>query len=499
MLFYGPVNSKGFLVSGPPVRNARIQPIAWASILSGLCTVSLAATEADLQLVEAAKNQNWETVSTLLDQRVDVNTAQADGATALHWAAFWNNLDAVKLLVNTGANVDVQNDYGATPLWCACASRHTGIVEQLLASDANPNLGLRSGESILMRCVHTGDASAVRALARNGANVSFREPSRGQTALMWSAATAHPEITRVLLEYGAPVDVRTTTLRHLQGSGMQSTTSPAGAEFFNAGGFTPLLFAASSGDGESARLLLDAGANLHETAADGNSALVVATMSGHGRLAKFLVDRGADLNADGAGYTALHAAVLWSRPELVTALLTSGANPNARLVRGTPIPRYTFDYVFTHKEKGATPFLLAAKYLEPEIMRILSAGGADPLVTFEDGTTALMAAAGLRVNRYTTRRNRTLAPELVATKWKKEAPVLDSIRVAIEAGAVPTINVANRAGDTALHGAARDGFKTVVEFLVDHGGDLNIENKKGMTPRTILERRAKSAGNPSGD
>ena len=472
-----------------------------ACLMVALCNVTLAGAEADLQLVEAAKSQNWQAVRTLLeldndDEGVDASSAQADGATALHWAAFWNDLDTLKLLIDRGANVDAENDYGATPLWCGCANRHPEVVAGLLAAGANPNIGLQAGESVLMRCVHTGEPSAVRALLEHGADVNYQEPSKGQTALMWTATYAHPDVTRVLLEFDAAVDARTVTVRQLHGTGMQGTTSPAGAEFFNAGGFTPLLFAARSGDRESARLLLDAGADLHGTAADGNTALVVATMSGHGRLAEFLLELGADPDADAAGYGPLHAAVLRPDPELVRALVARGADLDLPLVRGSPVRRYTYDYVFTHKEKGATPFMLAAKYLEPEIAEILSAAGADPLTAMNDGTTALMAAVGVSSNRGTTRRNQLLAPELLAARWKDEVRVLDSARAVVDAGGGTLINQANRAGDTTLHGAANHGFKAVVDFLVDHGGDLDIENKRGTTPRQILERRAAREATP---
>ena len=462
-------------------------------MLCGVCAVSLAARE-DLRLVDAAKNQDWAAVSTLL-QEIAVDIPQPDGATALHWAAHWNHLETTDLLVTSNANVDAENDYGATPLWVACANRHTAIVERLLDAGANPNSGLRSVETVLMRCAHTGDPEAVRALLTHGASVDAKEPSKGQTALMWAVANRHPEVTRTLLEYGAAVDTRTSTVQQYRGTGERSTTSPAGAIYFDAGGFTPLLFAARHGAVDSARLLLDAGADVNDTAADGNSVLVLAAMSDHGRLAELLLAKGADPDASGAGYTALHAAVLRPAPSLMKALLAKGADPNARLVKSTPVPRWTYQFVFTLREKGATPFTLAAKYLEPELMRLLASGGADPLVKLDSGSTALMAAVGLRSSRSTTRRNRLVAPELVAAEWDDEDRVLDSVRAAVEAGAAPSINEANRAGDTALHAAARHGFTTVAEFLVDHGADLDIENKEAVTPRAILVDSAGSGGN----
>ena len=469
-------------------QHLRLLASVW--LLCGAWVVSLGAAGADLRLVDAAKTRDWEAVGTLLREGVDVDTAQADGATALHWAAYWNERDTLERLIGAGSRVNAENDYGATPLWVACANRHAGIVERLLEAGANANMGLRSGETLLMRCVHTGDAAAVRALLAHGADVHAREPSRGQTALMWAVANRHPDITRVLLEHDAAVDARTTAVRQLRGTGERSTTSPQGSTYFDAGGFTPLLFAARHGDVDSAALLLDAGADVNDTAADGNSALVLAAMSDHAPLGEFLLERGADPDASGAGYSALHAAVLRSHPGLVRALLARGANPNVQLVKGTPVPRWTYQFIFTLREKGATPFMLAAKYLEPEILRMLAAAGADPLLSMEDGTTALMAAVGLGLNRSTNRRSQLIAPELVAAEWANEGLVLDTVKTAVDAGAAAAdvINETGRGGNTALHGAVRNRFRTVVEFLVAQGGDLDIENEDETTPRELLER-----------
>jgi len=210
----------------------------------------------------------------------------------------------------------------------------------------------------------------------------------------------------------------------------------------------------------------------------------------HAPLGEFLLERGADPDASGAGYSALHAAVLRSHPGLVRALLARGANPNVQLVKGTPVPRWTYQFIFTLREKGATPFMLAAKYLEPEVLRMLAAAGADPLLPMEDGTTALMAAVGLGLNRSTNRRSQLIAPELVAAEWANEGLVLDTVKTAVDAGAAAAdvINETGRGGNTALHGAVRNRFRTVVEFLVAQGGDLDIENEDETTPRELLER-----------
>jgi ankyrin repeat protein len=466
-----------------------------------LCALSVVlpstanAAHDDLTLVTAAKDQDWATVARLVhgdegtqNQRPDINAPQRDGATALHWAAHWDHLATIDALVDAGANVDAQNEYGATALWVACANRRTDAVRRMLEAGANANIGLRSGETLLMRCAYTGDALAVEALLEYGAEVDATEPSNGQTALMWAAANRQAGVARVLVEHGAAVDTRTRVVSQLRGTGLRSTTSPEGASMFKAGGFTPLLFATRHGDIDSATVLLDAGVDVNTRAADGNSALTLAAMSGHGHLAEFLLERGADPNAADAGYTALHAAVLRSDPDVVKTLLTHGANPNVRLTRGTPVPRWTYQLVLTLREKGATPFALAAKYLEPEIMRLLIAAGADPYLPFDDGTTPLMAAVGVGLSHSTNRRSQLIAPELVAAEWRDEPRVLETVSVVAAVGAATgaAIDQPGRRGNTSLHTAARNGFETVVELLVAQGGSLDIENENGETPAGLL-------------
>ncbi|SVA55131.1 uncharacterized protein METZ01_LOCUS107985, partial [marine metagenome] len=401
---------------------------AWHCVLA---TTALGATGADTPLADAAKQQDWDLVQTLVAQGTDVESSQPDGATALHWAAYWNNDEALGLLIDAGANVNAANDYGATPLWTACANRHGRAVAWLLDADADPNRGLRSGETPLMRCAHTGDPIAIRSLIGHGANIDATEPERGQTALMRAAANQHPDVTQALLEAGANVNVRTSTVQQLRGTGERSTTSPQGATYFNAGGFTALLFAARHGDIHSARWLLEAGADVNDTGADGNSALVLATMSGHERLAQYLLERGADPDASGAGYTALHAAVLRAQPDLITSLLDHRADVNVPLAKSTPVPRWTYQHIFVRRETGATPLFLAAKYLEPTLVRLLADAGGDILLPLDDGTTALMAAVGLGSSRSTTRRNRLIAPELVAAEWDNGAQVLATVQAVL--------------------------------------------------------------------
>jgi ankyrin repeat protein len=393
----------------------------WMVTLLSVC--GLAAPSGDLRLVEAVQNRDKQAVRSLLSAKVDVNASQADGATALHWAAHWDDLEAAELLISAGADVNAANEYGVTPLALACINRNTAMVEKLLRARANPNAPQLTGETALMTCARTGTVDAVKLLLEFGADVNAKENHKGQTALMWAAAEKH-----------ADVSARSTT------------------------GFTPLLFAAQQGDIESARVLLSVGANVNEAAPNGMTPLLIAASSGRGAFATFLLDNGADPNAaDGRGYTALHyGASNRSLLEMLKALLTQGANPNAQLVKG---------------ETGATPFFLAAAGGNVNAMRTLAAGGADPLIVTKENSTALMAAAG--VGRFESRSD------------AQNRNALDAVKLAAELGT--DVNAVGENGWTALHGAAYTGSDAIVQFLVEKGAKLDVLDKFGQTPLSIAE------------
>ena len=486
--------------------------------------LSVAGVDAaeDLPLVDAVRDRDIVAVRALLQQGVDVNAPQADGATALHWAAHWDDLETADLLLHAGADVDAANDLGVTPLWLACSNGNAGMVERLLASGANPNAARSTGETALMTCARPGSLGAVTALLAHGANVNAREGLHGQTALMWAVANRHPDVVRALVAHGADIHARSEVRRvvvNLGGSRGGGGSRERNAAEVEQGGNTPLLFAARSGDLESAKLLVAAGADVNGAAPDGNSVLVVAAHSGHGPLAAFLLDNDADPNAAGAGYTALHAAVLrgdlrdrgpccpatWLKSPgsglaLVTALVAHGANPNVRFTKGTPVRRWSHDFVLHVAWLGATPFWLAARFLEVDMMRVLAANGANPRVPSHDGTTPLMAAAGLDYTRargtvafVRDRRDfsahNDLPLEVAAIIPEAEARLaLEAVTLAVEQGA--NVNAANQAGDTALHAAASVGMNTVVQFLADSGANLNVKNESGRTPLAVAPRGA---------
>ena len=266
------------------------------------------------------------------------------------------------LLLRARANVNIANDLGVTPLFLACSNGNGGIAAKLLTAGANPNTVTPSGQTPLMTAARSGSVEAAKALVSHGANVNAAETARGQTALMWAAANRHASVVRALLEAGADINARSRTSR------VRVIVGGEGATEVETGGSTALFFAARSGDVESAKLLVKAGANVNETTPDRNSVLAFAAHSGHREFTRFLLESGADPNAEGGGYTALHAAVLRGDADLVKALLARGANQSARLKQGTPVNRDSKDYYFATDWIGATPFWLAARFAEVQIM-----------------------------------------------------------------------------------------------------------------------------------
>ena len=464
-----------------------MKPVTLIVLLAA--SVGLAAA-GDLRLIDAVKSKNADAVQALLKQRVDVNAPQGDGATALHWAVHVDDLSTTDLLIGAGAHVNAADDTGVTPLHLACTNRNAAMVEKLLAARANPNAALLNGETVLMTCARTGELAAVKALLARGAHVNAKEPSHDQTALMWAASQKHPQVVETLVARGA--DVRARSRAYIQ-TVTSEVTQRAGREELNytvlRGGSTPLLFAARVGDVESARILLEAGADVNDALPNGTSALVEAAHSSQQAVGALLLEKGANPNVAAAGYTALHAAVLRGGLDLVKALLAHGANPNAPITKGTPVRRNSEDFELPATLVGATPYVLAAKFLEVDIMRVLAAGGADPRLPMKTGTTPLMAAAGLGAGAQADRRGLSV---LDGGKVEDERRVLEAVTAAFDLGG--DVNETNQAGDTALHGAAALGYNSVVQFLADHGAQLNLKNTRGQTPlAAIAGRRGEGA------
>ena len=430
----------------------------------------------DAALAAAVQRSDRAAIRVLLDKKVGINGAQPDGTTALHWAAYHDDLDLVGRLVGAGADVRAANRYGVTPLAIACQNGNAAMITKFLDSGADANASLPGGETMLMTAARTGKVDAVRVLLVRGADVHAKEPRQGQTAIMWAAAEGHVEVLEALIEAGA--DFR---------SSLES-------------GFTPLMFAVRQGRIAAAKALLKAGVDVNEPVQvranpklpegerpirAGTTPLDLAMANAHFELAGELLEAGAHPDSNRLGFTALHMLVYTRKPgigdndpgpegsgtlsslELAKRLVAKGADVNARMTRRANLTNTRFH------EIGATPYLLAAMTADAEYMKALVELGADPSLKNAEGTTALMTAAGLG----------TRSPGEDAGT---EEEVLEAMQVALDHGA--DINAVDDNGETAMHGAAYKNLPGAVKFLAAKGARIevwNTRNKFGWTPLTI--------------
>lgn len=453
--------------------------IGYATAL--LLLASSLEAAAPVPLVDAIKNADAATVRRLLKERVDVNTPEVDGTTALHWAARVNDAATAELLIRAGANVRAANRYGVTPLSVACMNGNAAMIGLLLKAGADANTSLPGGETALMTAARTGSLEGVKLLLFHGADVNAKESGRGQTALMWAASEGHTQVVQALLERGADVNAR------------------------SAGGFTPILFAVRDGRMGVTQALLAAGANINDSLPgagrqrygaatpaaappNGLNAFLLATGNAHYELALMLVDAGADPNAAPQGWTVLHQITAVRKVglygsndpapegsgkidslEFVRQLAARGANVNARATRRPNLGITQINAI------GATPFLLAARTADAPLMRLLAELGADPLMPNADNTSPLLIAAGVGTSS---------PPEDPGT----EAEVVEAIKVALELG--NDVNAMDKNGETAMHGAAYKQMPAAIRLLTVRGAKIEIwnqKNKKGWTPLKITQ------------
>jgi uncharacterized protein len=450
-----------------------ISTVRVACLSAVFCPVSFAA--ASSPVADAAMNQDRAAVRALVAQKAGVNAPQADGTTALIWAARANDVEMVDLLLAAGAKVRAVNRDGASALNQASENGSAVVIERLLKAGADPNTPLLfTGETPVMEASRAGSVDAIRVLLAHGANVNAVEALRGTTALMWAAAEGHTDAIRVLVEQGADVNAQSKKER----ASAYGTAGPAAKlpDGLQSGGLTPLLFAVREGSFESVKVLIDAKAGVNQTSGDGSSPLLVAVLNGRYDIARYLIDKGANVSlANGKGWTPLYLAIKHRTYEtgtipvppnadqaldFVKLILDLGADVNTRLAYESEV--HVGSHVIWMKEGGATPFLRAAFGGDAEVMKLLLAHGADPQMATNDHTTPLMAFAGVGF-------------VLGLVQHRSHAEDMEALRLLLETGA--DVNAANDQGMTALMGAAHRGANEELAVLVEHGARLDAKDK----------------------
>ena len=460
-----------------------------------------AAAAGDSRLAEAAMKRDEPAVRALLREKIDVNAPGKDGTPALHWAVRGDDLVTARLLLGAGADPKLANRYGVTPLFLAASNGNAAMIKLLLDAGADPNAADATGETALMTAAGIGTPDAVQLLLDRGAAIEAKDPAFQQTALMVAVRENHPDVVKLLVDRGAQVDARTRTSEtpgwilpnSVPGFGhgigiVRGGLPDRGLRNPIPGAMSPLLYAARDGRLDIVKTLVAAKADVNQADANGITPLIDAITNNHVDVALFLIDQRADVNAsDWYGRTPLWSAVETRNQdfdantqensidrapfvELIKVLIERGANLNARTKEVPPFKRHflhvtgSLSWVdFT----GQTPFLTAALSGDLGVMRLLLEHGADPKIPTFQGTTALMAAAGVNWVFYQT---------------YDEGPkaLLEAVQLCYQLGM--DVNAVNSMGLTALHGAANRGSDDIIRFLVDKGAKLDVKDKEGRTP-----------------
>ena len=467
----------GLLLFGATLsaRGELVEPRARGSSFDKLRT-SDSTTSA---VADAAMRGDREAVRAALAAKADVNAAQVDGTTALHWAVERNEVELAEILLTAGARVNARTREGVTPIQLAAINGSAPMLGRLIKSGAEPNAPLTpGGDTALMLAARTGKTDAVRLLIEARADVNAKEHWGGTTALMWAVAEGHGEAARLLIAAGADVNARSHYVAAANGRGFEGRTPAASrteekVEEFASGWLTPLMFAARDGSVELTRILVAAGADVNAVAGDGKTALALAIFNGGYDVASLLVDRKTDVNkADAQRFTPLFWAVdrrnMETAPNfpwmvtvdpmpLIRKLLDAGANPNA-LVNNTPrgrmregSPRIVF----------ATALMRAAFAGDLELVKLLLERGADPAIVSKDGETMVSAAAGLAfIHGY--------------HRGKPGAERLQVVKLFVQRG--NDVNQPDDYGITPLMAAGNYGDVAMIQYLIDVGADLGAHD-----------------------
>jgi uncharacterized protein len=462
-------------------------------------------------VADAAQKGDLSVVKTLIQQKADVNVQQADGATALQWAAFRNDTALADLLLAAGADVRKANREGATPMYLASLRGSAPMLKRLLDAGANPNEAGPQGETPLMLASRAGNLDAMKVLLDHKADVNGKEELRGTTPLMWAASESHPDAVKLLIDHGADVNAaakpdtggrprnnlanpRTQRLnsafgingrgRGTAGGGDAAAATPADAQGqqARAGG------RGTGGRGGGRGRAAGAGAAPAANGADaplpdgeaGGDEPAAAGAAARGGFGGGGFGRGGGAT-DGGALTPLVYAAREDCLECAKLLIGAGANVNM-------VTNY-----------GWTPLLTATQNRHYKLGAYLLDHGASPNIPNKGGWTPLYLA--------TDNRNIEAGDYPVRTP---DMDHLDFIKLLIQKGANvnarvcgPQSTPTNCVGDstetrtnftmqwlfeegaTAFLRAAQSGDIELMKLLLDHGADPKINTAHNVTPLAV--------------
>ncbi len=466
-----------------------------ASFAGVSAPVASAQTQKDTRLAAAVMNGDRAAVKALLAQKADVNAPMGDGMTALHWAAFKDDLETVTALLAAGAAASPLTRIGGiSPLLMAATNGNAPMLDALIAAGATPSAAKSNGTTALMLAAAAGGTDAVALLVARGADVHAVEAQNQQTAVMFAAAENRAGAIAALAARGADLDATSKVIdlagkpRYDDDGNLIPPPSPAQmarsgrGPLSGMGGLTALHYAARQGHAEAVKALVEAGANVNRiSASDKTSPLLIAISNGHFDIGHYLLDHGADPNlSDESGLAPLYATVdaEWAplgwapnpltgqekttHAELMAALLAKGADPNQRLIKKLWFRSLTHDQHWV-STAGATAFWRAAQSSDVPVLKLLVAAGANPNIPTMEGTTPLMAAAGVGWGANFHRN--------LHGAWVEAAAYC--LEVGID------VNAVDRNSFTAVHGAAYRGDIEMVKLLAKHGAKLDVKSRFG--------------------
>ena len=487
-------------------------------LLIGLSVFALTPSAGtDTRLADAAQQGDKAAVRSLLKQHADINAAQGDGTTALHWAAYRDDLEMAQLLLQSGADVKAATREGAiTPLFMACTNGSASMIEALVKGGASVNTTKTNGTTPLMTAAASEIAAAVKLLLDHGAAVNAKEEAHGQTALMFAAALDRADVVKLLLQRGADPNITTKSskLERVRFD-QDGNVIPAGAAPAGRGGrgggrgapavstpaaatATPAPATPASDEAAAAAATPVPGAGRGGRAGDiaaqirqvgptfmgGMTALLYAARDGQMNAARALVEGAANINkvSEGEEESPLVMAITNGHLELAKYLLDHGADPNLVGVAGIAPLYATVDVQWAPHAWFPQPSTEQEKVSYTDLMKALIAKGAN-----------LEAKLGRKIWFRSFTHDVTWIDPSGATAFWRAAQSWDvpAMHLLIAAGANP--KVVSTAGDTALMAAAGIGWGAnftvnapypafeAVKYCVELGIDINVADARGYT------------------